>query len=42
MISKEELNILIKENMNGNAYDILVQECCEVIKEKLEYKKEYT
>lgn len=42
MISKEELNILIKENINGNAYDILVQECCEVIKEKLEYKKEYT
>ena len=42
MISKEELNILIKENMNGNAYDILVQECCGVIKEKLEYKREYT
>lgn len=42
MISKEELNILIKENMNGNGYDILVQECCEVIKEKLEYKREYT
>ena len=42
MISKEELNILIKENMDGNAYDILVQECCEVIKEKLEYKREYT
>ena len=32
MISKEELNILIKENMNENAYDLLVQDCYEVIK----------
>ena len=41
MISKEELGVLIKENMRANAFDILVQDCCEIIKEKLEYKKQY-
>ena len=41
MITKEELGALIKENMGANAFDILVQDCCEIIKEKLEYKKQY-
>ena len=41
MITKEELGVLIKENMSANAFDILVQDCCEIIKEKLEYKKQY-
>lgn len=41
MISKEEIDILIKEDMNENVFDILVQDCCQIIKEKLEYKKEY-
>ena len=41
MITKEELGALIKENMDANAFDILIQDCCEIIKEKLEYKKQY-
>ena len=41
MITKEELGSLIKENMDANAFDILIQDCCEIIKEKLEYKKQY-
>ena len=41
MIIKEELGVLIKENMSAKAFDILVQDCCEIIKEKLEYKKQY-
>ena len=38
MITKEELGALIKENMDANAFDIFIQDCCEIIKEKLEYK----
>ena len=31
MITKEELGALIKENMDANAFDILIQDCCEII-----------
>ena len=41
MITREEIDVLFQENMNGNVLDILVQDCCNVIKGKLNYKKEY-
>ena len=42
MINKEEIDVLIKENMKEEAFDILVDDCCEIIREKLSYKKEYS
>ena len=41
MITREEIDVLFQEKMNGNVLDILVQDCCNVIKGKLNYKKEY-
>lgn len=39
MITREEIDVLFQEKMNGNVLDILVQDCCNVIKGKLNYKK---
>lgn len=41
MITKEELDILLNENMISDAFDILVEDCCNIVSEKLEYKKQY-
>lgn len=41
MITKEDLDILVRGDMNRNVLDILVQDCCKIIKEKLDYKKDY-
>lgn len=41
MITKEELDILLNEKMKNDAFDILVDDCCNVVSKKLEYKKQY-
>lgn len=41
MITKEEIDILVRGDMKEEAFDILVEDCCKVIKQKLEYKNKY-